>query len=62
MSKPLPPDMIPTLPADIGIEQFRGQSTRREALRREAAWRAWTESPSRVRRLIGRIAISRRLG
>jgi hypothetical protein len=61
-SKPLPSDKIRRLPTDIGIEQFRGASQRREAERLEAKWRAWVQSPSRVRRLIGRIAVARRLG
>jgi len=47
---PLPSDRIRKLSTDIFIEEFRGQSRRGESRRREAAWRAWTQSPSRVRR------------
>jgi len=49
-------------PDDIGIYQFEGQSVRRENERRAAKWRPWTDSANPVRRLIGRIALARRLG
>ena len=46
----------------VGSVGARERSPVREDERREARWRPWTQSPSRVRRLIGRIAISLRLG
>jgi hypothetical protein len=61
-TQPAPRPEIKALPTDIGIEQFRGTSVREEKLRIEARWRPWTESPNRIRRLIGRFAVARRLG
>ena len=58
-NKPLPIEQIPILPLDIGIEELRGQSVRRENIRLEERLRTWTESPSRWRRLYGRIVVSR---
>jgi hypothetical protein len=61
--QPVPPHLIkPLSPYDVGIYEFEGRPARQEDERREAAWRTWTQSPNRVRRLVGRIAISRRLG
>jgi len=63
MSHRYPPlDEIKRLPTNIGINQFEGQAAWREDERRETKWRPWTQSPSSIRRLIGRIAISLRLG
>ena len=56
--KPLPIDQIPILPSDIGIEECRGQSVRREKIRLEARRRAWMESPKLWRRLYGRVVIA----
>jgi len=61
-SQPAPKLDIKPFPPDAGIEQFRGASVREEKLRIETRWRPWTESPNRIRRLIGRFAVSRRLG
>ncbi|HEX4115286.1 MAG TPA: hypothetical protein VHY18_05375 [Solirubrobacteraceae bacterium] len=58
--EPLPIDQIPILPLDIGIEECRGQSVRREKIRLEERLRTWTESPSRWRRLYGRLVVSHR--
>jgi hypothetical protein len=58
--KPLPIEQIPILPLDIGIEECRGQSVRRENIRLEERLRSWTESPSRWRRLYGRLVVSHR--
>lgn len=58
-NKPLPIEQIPILPLDIGIEELRGQSVRRENIRLEERLHTWTESPSRWRRLYGRIVVSR---
>ena len=58
--EPLPIDQIPILPLDIGIEECRGQSVRRENIRLEERLRTWTESPSRWRRLYGRLVVSHR--
>lgn len=61
--QPVPPHLIkPPSSYDIGIYGLEGRPARQEDERRAAKWRAWTQSRSRVRRLIGRIAISRRLG
>jgi hypothetical protein len=59
-NRPLPIEQIPILPADIGIEECRGQSVRLEKIRLEERLRTWTESPSRWRRLYGRLVVSHR--
>lgn len=59
-NKSTPIEQIPDLPLDIGIEECRGQSVRRENIRLEERLRAWTESPSRWRRLYGRLVVSHR--
>jgi hypothetical protein len=58
-NRPLPIEQIPDLPLDIGIEELHGQSVRRENIRLEERLRTWTESPSRWRRLYGRLVVSR---
>ncbi len=58
-NKPLPIEQIRVPSIDIGIEELRGQSVRRENIRLEERLRTWTESPSRWRRLYGRLVVSR---
>lgn len=57
-NKSLPAEQIKILPLDIGIEECRGQSVRRERLRLEERRRTWMESPSRWRRLYGRLVLA----
>ncbi len=57
--RPVPIEELPDLPLDIGIEECRGQSVRREKIRLEERRRAWAESPRLWRRLYGRLVISR---
>jgi hypothetical protein len=61
--QPVPPHLIkPPSSYDIGIYEFEARPARQEDERRAAKWRPWTDSANPVRRLIGRIALARRLG
>ena len=59
-NRPPPIEQIFVPSGDIGIEECRGQSVRREKIRLEERLRTWTESPSRWRRLYGRLVVSHR--